>query len=89
MVALGRKDSAPIGTHPLICVVAKPVKHTRLVTALLKATALMRSKAQHVPLHAAHTPSAAAASAAASDAFNLSPSQTRYPLRRWVRLFDI
>ena len=53
MVALGRKDGLPIGIHPLVSVLARPVKHVRLVTALLKAAALMQHKAQHVPLHGA------------------------------------
>ena len=35
-----------MGLLPLVSIVARPVKHARLVTALLKATALMRSKAQ-------------------------------------------
>lgn len=35
-----------MGLHPLVSMVARPVKHVRLVTALLKAIALMRSKAQ-------------------------------------------
>jgi len=51
VVALGRKDGLPIGIHPLVSVLARPVKHVRLVTALLKAAALMQHKAQHVPLH--------------------------------------
>ena len=51
MIALGRKDGAPIGIHPLVSVVARPVKHVRLVTALLKAATLMLHKAHHVPLH--------------------------------------
>lgn len=39
-----------MGLHPLVSMVARPVKHVRLVTALLKAIALMRSKAQVQPL---------------------------------------
>ena len=35
-----------MGLLPLVSIVARPVKHVRLVTALLKATALMRFKAQ-------------------------------------------
>ena len=50
-MALGKKDGLPIGIHPLVSVVARPVKHVRLVTALLKAAALMQHKAQHVPLY--------------------------------------
>ena len=46
MVVLGRKEDIPMGLLPLVSIVARPVKHARLVTALLKATALMRSKAQ-------------------------------------------
>ena len=46
-------DGLPIGIHPLISVVARPVKHVRLVTALLKAATLMQNKARHVPLHGA------------------------------------
>lgn len=46
MVVLGRKEDVPMGLLPLVSIVARPVKHARLVTALLKATALMRSKAQ-------------------------------------------
>ncbi|KAK9819724.1 hypothetical protein WJX72_001676 [[Myrmecia] bisecta] len=80
VVALGRKDLLPIGIHPLVSVVARPVKHARLTTALLKATALMASKAQHVPLHAAN--SRAAAAAAAQDAFNLSKPHARWSARR-------
>ncbi len=46
VVVLGRKEDVPMGLLPLVSIVARPVKHARLVTALLKATALMRSKAQ-------------------------------------------
>lgn len=46
VVVLGRKEGVPMGLHPLVSMVARPVKHVRLVTALLKAIALMRSKAQ-------------------------------------------
>lgn len=46
MVVLGRKEDVPMGLLPLVSIVARPVKHVRLVTALLKATALMRFKAQ-------------------------------------------
>ena len=46
VVVLGRKEDIPMGLLPLVSIVARPVKHARLVTALLKATALMRSKAQ-------------------------------------------
>lgn len=46
VVVLGKKEGIPMGLHPLVSVVARPVKHVRLVIALLKATALMRSKAQ-------------------------------------------
>jgi hypothetical protein len=49
VVVLGRKEGIPMGLHPLVSVVARPVKHVRLVIALLKATALMRSKAQVCP----------------------------------------
>ena len=35
-----------MGLHPLVSFVARPVKHVRLATALLKASALMRSKSQ-------------------------------------------
>ena len=49
MVVLGRKEDIPMGLLPLVSIVARPVKHARLVTALLKATALMRSKAQVHP----------------------------------------
>lgn len=69
MVALGKREGLPMGLHPLISFVARPVKHTRLAIALLKAMALMRSKAQHVPLHPGTRVSAAAS--AASEAFNV------------------
>ena len=46
VVVLGRKEDVPMGLLPLVSIVARPVKHVRLVTALLKATALMRFKAQ-------------------------------------------
>lgn len=48
-----------MGLLPLVSIVARPVKHARLVTALLKATALMRSKAQ-VPIFLGGTDSHAA-----------------------------
>ena len=53
VVVLGQRELMPLGLHPLVSMVARPVKHARLVTALLKATALMRSKAQArlFPLH--------------------------------------
>ena len=69
VVALGKREGLPMGLHPLISFVARPVKHTRLAIALLKAMALMRSKAQHVPLHPGTRVSAAAS--AASEAFNV------------------
>lgn len=53
VIALGRKDGLPIAIHHLVSMVARPVKHVRLVTALLKAAALMQHKARHVPLHGA------------------------------------
>jgi hypothetical protein len=46
VVVLGRKEALPPGVQPLISAVARPVKHVRLVTALLKAMALMRCPAQ-------------------------------------------
>ncbi len=46
VVVLGRKEDVPMGLLPLVSIVARPLKHVRLVTALLKATALMRFKAQ-------------------------------------------
>lgn len=49
VVVLGQKEGVPMGLHPLVSMVARPVKHVRLVTALLKAIALMRSKAQVQP----------------------------------------
>ncbi|BDA49232.1 probable signal transduction histidine-protein kinase BarA at N-terminal half [Coccomyxa sp. Obi] len=78
VVVLGKKEGVPMGLHPLVSMVARPVKHVRLVTALLKATALMRFKAQHVPLHS--TPSARAA-AAAIDAFHIGRSGDEEPSR--------
>lgn len=50
VVVLGKKERVPMGLHPLVSMVARPVKHVRLVTALLKATALMRFKAQVRPM---------------------------------------
>ncbi len=49
VVVLGRRDGLPMGLHPLVSFVARPVKHVRLATALLKASALMRSKSQARP----------------------------------------
>ncbi|KAK9834967.1 hypothetical protein WJX81_000233 [Elliptochloris bilobata] len=72
VVVLGRRDGVPMGLHPLVSFVARPVKHVRLATALLKASALMRSMSQHVPLH-----SGARAAAAASGAFNVPPAHAR------------
>ncbi len=46
VVVLGQRDGVPMGLHPLVSFVARPVKHVRLATALLKASALMRSKSQ-------------------------------------------
>ncbi len=46
VVVLGRREGVPMGLHPLVSFVARPVKHVRLATALLKASALMRSKSQ-------------------------------------------
>ncbi len=51
VVVLGKKERIPLGLHPLVSMVARPVKHVRLVTALLKATALMRFKAQVRPTY--------------------------------------
>ena len=80
MVALGKREGLPMGLHPLISFVARPVKHTRLAIALLKAMALMRSKAQHVPLHPGTRMSAAAS--AASEAFNVQGRATVGQQRR-------
>jgi hypothetical protein len=49
VVVLGQRDGVPMGLHPLVSFVARPVKHVRLATALLKASALMRSKSQARP----------------------------------------
>ena len=80
VVALGKREGLPMGLHPLISFVARPVKHTRLAIALLKAMALMRSKAQHVPLHPGTRVSAAAS--AASEAFNVQGRGTTGQQRR-------
>nr|AML77241.1 putative LOV domain-containing protein [Coccomyxa subellipsoidea] len=80
VVVLGRKEGVPMGLHPLVSMVARPVKHVRLVTALLKAIALMRSKAQHVPLHGT---ASARAAAAAIDAFHIGGGEE--PSRRRTR----
>ncbi|CAL8464108.1 g3643 [Coccomyxa elongata] len=82
VVVLGKKERIPMGLHPLVSMVARPVKHVRLVTALLKATALMRFKAQHVPLHST---ASARAAAAAIDAFHIGRSGTEEPSRRRSR----
>lgn len=50
VVVLGRREGLPMGLHPLVSFVARPVKHVRLATALLKASALMRSKSQVRPI---------------------------------------
>jgi hypothetical protein len=51
VIVLGKRDAIPIGMQPMVSMVAKPVKHRRLAMSLLKATALMKSMAEHVPLH--------------------------------------
>ncbi|KAL4431058.1 hypothetical protein ABPG75_006314 [Micractinium tetrahymenae] len=50
LVVLGRREELPSNLQPLATTVSKPVKHTRLVGALLKANAFSRSK-QQAPLH--------------------------------------
>lgn len=72
-MALGKKDLVPMGLLPLVTVVARPVKHARLTTALLRANALMRSMVQNVPLHATSNNSGAETSSA-----------NRWAPRRWA-----
>lgn len=50
LVVLGRRDELPVNLQALATTVSKPVKHARLVGALLKANAFTRSK-QQAPLH--------------------------------------
>lgn len=50
VVAVGMREELPISIHPLVCGVPPPVKHCRLLGALLKAAAYMGSKVDRVPL---------------------------------------
>jgi CheY-like chemotaxis protein len=50
LVVLGRREDLPLNLQPLATTVSKPVRHARLVAALLKAAAFSRSK-QQAPLH--------------------------------------
>lgn len=55
IVALGKRELVPAGLQPLLLVVPRPVRHSRLATALLKASALMRSsKSECASLAVAH-----------------------------------
>jgi hypothetical protein len=85
-VALGRKDGLPIGIHPLVSVLARPVKHVRLVTALLKAAALMQHKAQHVPLHGAARKCAPIRASRPTVIFRRLQHETRDSMPSWQNL---
>nr|AML76900.1 putative LOV domain-containing protein [Ettlia oleoabundans] len=50
LVVLGRREELPLNLQAMATTVSKPVKHMRLVGALLKAAAFARSK-QQTPLH--------------------------------------
>ena len=49
----------PAGLHSLVSVVARPVKHSRLLAALLKADTCLRSRLSHAPPPQAGTATAA------------------------------
>ncbi|GAB4817717.1 hypothetical protein N2152v2_004763 [Parachlorella kessleri] len=54
VVAVGCRDDMPLGIHPLVAVTPRPVRHTRLVAALLKASALVQHPLERVPLLTGH-----------------------------------
>ncbi len=47
VVVLGRKEMLPVGVLPMVSVVSRPVKHDRLVAALLRSAAFMLFKTQN------------------------------------------
>ncbi|GFR47530.1 hypothetical protein Agub_g9248 [Astrephomene gubernaculifera] len=49
VVALGDREQLPPALQPLVVVTVLPVKHSRLVTALVKATALLRWNGSSAP----------------------------------------
>nr|AML77436.1 putative LOV domain-containing protein [Heterochlamydomonas inaequalis] len=49
IVALGDRDLLPANLHPLVVVTNVPVKHSRLTTALVKSTSLLKWNGSSVP----------------------------------------